>query len=239
MQSTTTAPTSPGITIRRANERGHVNHGWLDTHHTFSFASYFDPRFTGFGDLRVLNEDIVAPARGFGTHGHRNMEIVSYPVAGALAHRDSTGSGGVIESGEVQVMSAGRGITHSEMNANQGTQVHFLQIWIEPSKRQTEPSYAQKNFGRSGGATLVVSPDGRDESLPIGQDVDIYRLLFEDSDTWKLRVRRTRVWVQVIEGELEVNGVRLSAGDGAALEDPTTIDFRAHADVEALVFDLN
>ena len=165
------------ITVRRSEERGRVRMGWLDSHHTFSFGEYYDPQHMGFGDLRVINEDRVRPGQGFTPHGHRNMEIVSYVVSGALAHRDSTGGGGVIRPDDVQVMSAGRGIRHSEMNGSETEPVHFLQIWILPAQAETEPAYRERRFERSEGLTTLVSPDGADGSLPIGQDASIRRLL--------------------------------------------------------------
>lgn len=226
------------MALRRSAERGHVNLGWLDSHHTFSFGSYHDPRFMGFGHLRVINEDRVDPGEGFMSHGHRNMEIVSYPVSGALAHRDSTGGEHTIHTGEVQVMRAGRGIQHEEMNASREDPVHFLQIWLLPREANTEPGYAQKDFGRTEGITLVVSPDGRDGSLPIGQDVDLHRALLPAGDTARVDVVRKRAWVQVVHGTLDVNDVRLFAGDGLAIVDADHLDLTAHDEVEALVFDL-
>jgi redox-sensitive bicupin YhaK (pirin superfamily) len=227
------------ITIRRSAERGHVEMGWLDSHHTFSFGHYHDPRFMGFGHLRVINEDRVEPGQGFMPHGHRDMEIVSYVVDGALAHEDSTGSGGVIRPGEVQVMSAGRGIRHSEMNGSAEEPVHFLQIWLLPKAGGTEPGYAQRDFGRDPGLRLVVSPDGRDGSLPIGQDVDLHRALLPAGEGATLTLRRKRAWVQVVRGTLDVNGARLFPGDGASFTDTSALSLAAvDGDVEALAFDL-
>lgn len=226
------------ITIRRSTDRGHVHMGWLDSHHSFSFGRYHDPRHMGFGHLRVINEDRVTPGRGFLPHGHRNMEIISYPVAGVLSHEDSTGSGGDIRPGEVQVMSAGRGIRHSEMNGRDDAEVHFLQIWILPEEANTEPGYAQKDFGSTPGLTLLVSPDGRDGSLAIRQDVDLHRALLAEGEQATLPLRRDRAWVQVVRGVLDVNGARLQPGDGASLTEVDTLDLVAQQDVEALVFDL-
>ncbi len=226
------------ITIRRSEERGHANHGWLDSHHTFSFAGYYDPRFMGFGPLRVINEDRVDAGRGFGTHPHQNMEIISYVVHGALAHQDSTGSGGVVHPGEVQIMSAGRGVRHSEMNGSQAEPVHFLQIWIEPSETGTEPNYAERFFERTPGATLLVSPDGREDSLHIRQDADLYRVLLSPGTTEPLALRKDRAWVQVVSGTVTVDGTELRAGDGAALTDTQSLTLSSDAEAELLVFDL-
>lgn len=226
------------IEIRRSKDRGHAEHGWLDSHHTFSFAEYLDPRFMGHGHLRVINEDRVEPGRGFGTHGHRNMEIVSYVIDGALGHRDTIGTGSVIRPGEVQLMSAGRGVSHSEMNASRTDPVHFLQIWVLPREGNTQPRYAQHDFGSDPGLRLVVSPDGRDGSLTIGQDTDIWRALLPAGTSERLTLRRARGWVQVVSGTLDVNGVRLYPGDGAALEDVRELALEAHDAVNALIFDL-
>lgn len=224
--------------IRPASARGQADFGWLESRHTFSFGQYRDPKAMGFGHLRVINEDRVAPGKGFGTHPHRNMEIISYVVDGALGHRDSEGNAGVIRPGEVQLMSAGSGISHSEMNHSPDNPVHFLQIWVLPSKGRTAPRYAQKDFGTEPGLRLVVSPDGRDGSLQIGQDVDIHRALLTAGDAPRISLRHHRAWVQVVEGELEVNGARLTAGDGIALSEVEQLDLTAHTDVNALVFDL-
>lgn len=229
--------------IRRADQRGRADHGWLDSHHSFSFASYYDPSFMGFGHLRVINEDRVAPGEGFGTHPHRDMEIVSYVVSGALAHRDTLGTGSVIRPGEVQLMSAGKGIAHSEMNASDREPVHFLQIWILPARAGTAPRYEQRAFlsadGRpSDGLTLVASPDGRDGSLTIGQDVDLYRALLAPGARVEPALRRRRAWVQVVHGELEVEGALLRAGDGLAIVDAGHLRMEARDRVEALLFDL-
>ncbi|MFN3199786.1 MAG: pirin family protein [Bradymonadia bacterium] len=226
------------ISIRRSAERGQVNMGWLDSRHTFSFGSYYDPRFMGFGPLRVINEDRVTPGAGFPPHGHRDMEIISYVVEGALAHKDSTGSGGVIRPGEVQVMSAGRGIRHSEMNGSQKEPVHFMQIWIQPEKIGTKPGYADHDFGQAEGLTLLVSPEGREGSLTIGQDVDLYRGLLEADGSAHLDIRRNRAWVQVVKGSVTVNGELLRIGDGAAITETEALDLTTQGGAEVLVFDM-
>lgn len=225
--------------IRRATDRGGADHGWLHTQHTFSFAHYYDPAFMGFGPLRVINEDRVAPGRGFGSHSHRNMEIVSYVVAGGLEHRDTLGTGSVIRPGDVQRMSAGSGITHSEMNASATDPVRFLQIWILPAEGNTKPSYAQAHFPREEGVRLVVSPDGRDGSLTMGQDADLWRALLPANGEASLAVTRRRAWVQVVEGSVAVNDALLFAGDGLAVTDADTLRLVAgDSGVEALLFDL-
>ena len=225
--------------IRRAGERGHANHGWLDTNHTFSFAGYYDPKFMGFSHLRVINEDRVTGGAGFPPHPHRNMEIISYVVEGALEHRDTLGTGSVIRPGEVQLMSAGKGIAHSEFNHHRDEGVHFLQIWILPETANTEPRYDQRAFATDEkGLRLVVSPDGRDGSLTIGQDMDLHRLLLDDGMEATHALKRTRAWVQVVRGGLDVNGARLETSDGLAVVEATDLTFTARGDAEALVFDL-
>jgi len=229
------------MAIRRSTERGGADHGWLKTQHTFSFAHYYDRDFMGFGPLRVINQDRVEAGRGFGTHGHRNMEIVSYVVEGALEHRDSMGTGSVIRPGDVQLMSAGTGVSHSEMNHSATEGVHFLQIWILPEEGNTEPRYEQKAFpiAEDDGLRLVVSPDGRDGSLTIGQNADIYRALLPAGGSATHTVRRRRNWVQVVRGELQVNGALLQAGDGLAVEAAEKVALMAgDSAVEALLFDL-
>ena len=225
--------------IRRSEERGHVRMGWLDSRHTFSFGSYHDPRFMGFGALRVINEDHVLPGKGFEPHGHRNMEIVSYVVDGSLAHEDSTGKSGVLRPGDVQVMTAGRGIRHSEMNGSADEPVHFLQIWIEPGHRETDPGYRQHHFQMKEGLSLLVSPDGRDQSLPIDQDVDIHRVLLAEGSAAEFTPRGARSWVQIVSGALDVNGTSLGAGDAFGSDSPQGLSLRAGSAVQALVFDLN
>ena len=228
------------ITIRRADDRGHFDHGWLNTYHTFSFADYYDPRFMGFRDLRVINEDRVKPGVGFGTHAHRDMEIVSYVLEGTLAHRDSMGTGSMIRPGEVQRMSAGTGVTHSEMNPSDDEPVHFLQIWILPERKGITPGYEQKKFEddeRRGTLRLVASRDGRDGSVTIHQDVAIYSTLLDGTAITYAFAPNRYGWVQVTRGEVELNGQRLSAGDGAAIEDESSLTLSGNGEV--LLFDLN
>ncbi len=234
------------IAIRKAADRGHARHGWLESFHTFSFASYHDPRFMGFRDLRVINEDRVAPGQGFGAHGHRDMEIVTYVVEGALEHRDSLGHGSIIRPGDVQRMSAGRGITHSEFNAHGDELLHFLQIWILPARHGGEPSYEQRHFGeaeRRNRLRCVVSPDGGDGSLRIDQDVAIHaaRLDTDSSVTHRLAPDR-HAWIQLVRGrlDLEADGTiaSLEPGDGVAVTDSEAIALRADQPAEVLLFDL-
>jgi redox-sensitive bicupin YhaK (pirin superfamily) len=225
--------------IRRSDARGHADHGWLDSRHTFSFASYHDPRYMGFGHLRVINQDQVEPGRGFGTHPHRNMEIISYVVKGALEHRDTLGTGSLIRPGEVQLMSAGAGISHSEYNASKTDTVEFLQIWVLPSEAGGTPSYQQADFGQTPGLRLVVSPDGRDGSLRIKQKTDLWRLLAAQGEATTLPITRARAWVQVVHGVLDVEGVRLYPGDGLSIIERPQLSLLAHeGPVEALIFDL-
>lgn len=229
------------ITIRRAGERGHADHGWLDTYHTFSFADYYDPDFMGFRALRVINEDRVAPGRGFGTHGHRDMEILSYVLEGALAHRDSMGTDGVIRPGEVQRMSAGTGVMHSEMNGSEREPVHFLQIWIVPERRNITPSYEQKSIDdatRRGTLRLVAGPDGGDGAVKIHQDVRLYTTLLDGQSVTHDFAEGRYGWVQVARGTATVNGQELHAGDGAAIADERSVTI-AGTGAEVLLFDLN
>src|SRR5688572_16519171 len=209
------------IAVRKSAERGRANHGWLDSRHTFSFADYYDPQHMGFRALRVINEDRVQPGQGFGTHAHRDMEIVSYVLAGELAHRDSLGTGSVIRPGDVQRMSAGTGVTHSELNPSPRESVHFLQIWILPEKDGLPPSYEQRHFPaeeRKGRLRLVASRDARDGSLRVHQDVDVYASLLGRGDAVTHALRPGRhAWLQLARGRCAVNGVALEAGDGAAV----------------------
>ena len=231
------------LTHRPANERGTTKIGWLDSKHSFSFGGYYDPAHMGFSDLRVINEDVVVGGGGFGTHPHRDMEIVSVVLEGGLAHRDSMGNGDVIHPGEVQVMSAGTGVEHSEFNASETDRVHFLQIWIQPAARGTEPGYAQKPFdpaGRDGKLQLVASPDGADGSLVIGQDARIFWAdLNATQSVEPVIAPRRRAWVQVVRGRVQIDGRDFEAGDGIAVEgtDRVTIEGQAEAS-DVLVFDL-
>ncbi len=230
------------IAIRRSEERGRFDHGWLDTRHTFSFADYHDPRFMGFRDLRVVNEDRVRPGEGFGTHGHRDMEIVSYVLEGALAHRDSLGNGSTIRPGEVQRMSAGTGIRHSEFNASRDEPVHFLQIWFLPARTGLAPGYEQRAFPeaeRRGRLRLLVSPDGADGSLTIHQDVSVLGALLAPGEEVRRELAPGRhAWVQVARGAVELNGSALRQGDGAAVSDERSLAIRGLDAAEVLVFDL-
>ena len=229
------------IRIRRAAERGHANHGWLDTWHTFSFADYQDPEHMGFRSLRVINEDFVEPKRGFKLHGHRDMEILTYVLEGAVKHEDSMGNGSVIRAGEVQRMSAGTGVTHSEMNASDEEELHLLQIWILPEEEGLAPSYEQRAFPaeeRTGRLRLVASRDGREGSVTIHQDANVFATLLAEGERVERSLDPDRgAWVHVVRGEADVNGQPLQAGDGAAIEgEPVRITGRR--DAELLIFDL-
>lgn len=231
------------ITIRKSDDRGRFDHGWLDTRHTFSFADYWDPEHVNFRSLRVLNEDRVAPAAGFGTHGHNDMEIVSYVLAGSLAHKDSMGNGSTIVPGDVQYMSAGTGVRHSEFNASQSEPVHFVQIWIVPDRRGYAPRYGQKRFEaaeKRGKLRLVASATGQDGSIELRQDVSLYATVLGVGESVPLGIAEGRhLWVQVLRGSAEVNGQRLEAGDGLAASGETDFTFRgAGSEAELLVFDL-
>jgi len=229
------------ITIRRAEDRGHFDHGWLDTYHTFSFADYYDPDFMGFRTLRVINDDRVAPGQGFGTHGHRDMEIVTYVIEGALAHRDSMGTGSIIHPGEVQRMSAGTGVMHSEMNASLEEPVRLLQIWILPERRGITPDYEQKMFSeeeRRGMLRLVASHDGRDGSVTIHQDVQLYASLLNGGEVTHDFAPNRYGWLQVARGNVEINGQKLKEGDGAAIAAEPRVAISGSG-AEVLLFDLN
>lgn len=230
------------ITLHKAADRFHTHIGWLDSRHTFSFGEHYDPRREGFRALRVINDDRVAPGQGFGTHGHRDMEIISYVLDGQLGHRDSTGTDGVIRPGEVQRMSAGTGVQHSEMNPSRTEPVHFLQIWILPEKKGVKPGYEQKAFAdadRRGKLKLVAARDGRDGAVTIHQDANVYATLLGPGESAALELRPGRhAWVQVARGSVEVNGKRLDGGDGAALSDEKRVDLMGVENAEVLVFDL-
>jgi redox-sensitive bicupin YhaK (pirin superfamily) len=230
------------ITLRHAGQRGHANHGWLDSFHSFSFADYYDPEHMGFGSLRVINEDRVKPGMGFGTHGHRDMEIVSYVLDGELAHKDSMGTGSVIVPGDVQRMSAGRGVMHSEFNASRERDVHFLQIWIQPAERGIAPSYEQANVpaeAKRGQLALIAGPEGSGAAVAIHQDAKLYATLLDGDE----RVRHDvatgrRAYVHVARGSVHVNGTPLAAGDAARLEGEPTITLDRGDAAEVLLFDL-
>jgi len=231
------------ITLRKADERGHADHGWLDTHHTFSFAGYQDPNHMGFRALRVINEDRVQPGQGFGKHGHRDMEILSIVLSGELAHEDSLGNGSVIRPGDVQRMSAGKGILHSEFNHSQTEGVHFLQIWIQPEANGIEPGYEQTHVPRDerlNRLRLVASRDGRDGSLTVHQDASVYASVLEPGKELSYELPAGRhAWVQVARGEVTLNGETLRAGDGASTSDPGALKLAADAEgAELLLFDL-
>lgn len=231
------------ITIRSANERGKANFGWLDSNHTFSFGNYYDPNHMGFSTLRVINEDKVQPSQGFGTHGHRDMEIISYVLDGALEHKDNIGNGSIIRPGDVQRMSAGTGILHSEFNASSTDPVHFLQIWILPDQAGIEPGYEQTHFSpeeKQGRLRLVGSRDGRDGSVTIHQDVDLYATHLNAGETVHHALQPGRAaWVQVARGAVDLNGHALTAGDGAAVTELEAVTLTGSADTaEVLLFDL-
>jgi redox-sensitive bicupin YhaK (pirin superfamily) len=228
------------LKVRKANERGHANHGWLDTHHTFSFADYFDPKHMGFGPLRVINDDTVAPGGGFPPHGHRDMEIISYVIDGALAHKDSMGNGSVIKPGDVQRMSAGRGVTHSEFNASEAEPVHFLQIWLLPSSPGMASGYEQKFFSpddKRGRLRLVASPDGADGSVKLQQDARLYASLLDGEHTLTHAIDAGRKgWLHVVRGDATLNGIALATGDGVAIDGGEQLEIRGSGEV--LLFDM-
>ena len=237
------------ITLRKSSDRGYADHGWLKSCHSFSFADYHDPKHMGFGNLRVINEDRITPGSGFGTHGHRDMEIVSYVLEGELAHRDSMGTGqakgapsGVIRPGDVQRMSAGRGVQHSEFNHAPDATTHFLQIWIEPNVHGIPAEYEQKHFdaaGKRGKLKLVASPDGRDDSLTIHADASISAGLFDGAEAAELALDpKRKAWVQVVRGKVAVNGQPLGPGDALALEQESKLKISDGENAEVLVFEL-
>jgi len=230
------------MTIRKAADRGHANHGWLDSHHTFSFANYYDPDHMGFRALRVINDDRVKGGQGFGAHPHRDMEILSYVLEGGLAHKDSTGTDGVIRPGDVQRMSAGTGVMHSEFNASKTDTVHFLQIWLMPAKQGIKPGYEQKAFPppeKRGRLRLVASPDARDGSLTIHTDARVYAGLFDKGEAATLELAPGRhAWLHVASGKVKVNGTELGEGDGAAFSNERAISIEGVANGELIAFDL-
>jgi redox-sensitive bicupin YhaK (pirin superfamily) len=231
------------IAVRRADERGHFDHGWLDTRHTFSFADYDDPRFMGFRTIRVINEDRVKAGAGFPTHGHRDMEIISYVLEGALEHRDSLGTGSVIRPGDVQRMTAGTGVRHSESNSSPSKPVHFLQIWILPSRQGLKPGYEQKTFpdaDKRGVLRLIASPDGQDGSVRIHQDVRLFGSVLTAGEKVRHALGDGRhAWLQVARGAVTLNGMSLAAGDGAAVSEEREMAIEATTPSEILVFDLS
>lgn len=230
------------VTIRKASARGHANHGWLDTYHTFSFADYNDPRFMGFSSLRVLNQDRVTPGRGFPMHGHRDMEIVSYVLEGVMEHEDTMGNGSRMRPGDVQLMSAGEGVRHSEFNGSGSDGLHFLQMWVTPSARGTKPRYEQKAFTReerAGKLRLVVSPNGSNGSLTIGQDAWLFAGLLNSSDRVQHELRSgNAAWLHVAAGSIRVNGALLDAGDGAALTDGAAVELQGLTNSEVVLWEV-
>lgn len=230
------------IAIRKSEDRGAFNHGWLRTKHSFSFGQYFDPRFMGFGPLRVINEDHIAGGGGFPTHGHDNMEIITYLIDGEIEHKDTLGTGSIIRPGEVQRMSAGSGIRHSENNADNDNEVHLLQIWLEPEERGIAPSYEQKAFSqeeKNGQFKLVGSRDGRDGSVTIHNDVDLYSSIVKQDEEISFKLSDDRMyWLQMVKGEAELFGENLRAGDGVAMADIKNIKLKAEQDTEVLLFDM-
>ena len=230
------------ITLRKSGDRGHANHGWLDSYHSFSFADYHDPQHMGFGPLRVINEDRIMRGAGFGTHAHRDMEIISYVLEGELAHKDSIGTGSVIRPGDVQRMSAGSGVQHSEFNHSQENGAHFLQIWIQPNLTGIAPSYEEKRFPdaeKQGRLRLIASNDGRDGSVLMHQDACLYAGLFDGAQSAELSIAPGRlVYVHVARGEIIVNGMRLQAGDAAKLSSEDAVCITGGKSAEVLVFDL-
>ncbi len=229
-------------TIRRSHERGFADHGWLKSYHTFSFADYYDPEHIGFGPLRVINEDRVAPGAGFGTHGHRDMEIISYVLEGELAHRDSLGSGSVIRPGDVQRMSAGRGVRHSEFNNSDKDEVHFLQIWIQPNELSIAPEYEEKRFtpeDKRGRLRLIAAPDGAEDSVRIHQDARVYAGLFDGDERDELALEpNRRAFVHVARGRVTINGEALNTGDALKITGESKVAIEGGQAAEVLVFDL-
>jgi redox-sensitive bicupin YhaK (pirin superfamily) len=230
------------LTLRKSNERGYADHGWLKSFHSFSFAGYYDPKHMGFGNLRVINEDRIAPGTGFGTHGHRDMEIISYVLSGELAHKDTMGNVKGIPPGDVQRMSAGRGVQHSEFNHAPKDTTHFLQIWIEPNVTGIAPSYEQKTFAEAekrGVLRLVASPDGAQGSVTIHADARLYAGLFDDDQSAHMSLNSQRkAYVHLVRGELEINGQALTAGDAAMLDGESQVSLTNGKNAEVLVFDL-
>ena len=229
------------MTIRKANERGHANHGWLDAYHTFSFANYHDPKWMGYRTLRVINDDTIAPGGGFGAHPHRDMEIITYLLSGSLEHKDSMGNGRIIKQGEFQYMAAGSGVTHSEFNPSETEPGHLLQIWIMPDKRGAAPAYGERSYAsaEAGKLHLVASKSGRDGSIAINQDADLWLAKFTDGQAVSHALKPGRhAWLHVAEGSVRVNGKTLSAGDAAALSEES-LEIAGQGTAQVLLFDLN
>jgi quercetin 2,3-dioxygenase len=230
------------ITIRKANERGHAEHGWLDSYHSFSFADYYDPQWTGFRSLRVINDDLVMPGMGFGNHPHRDMEIITYVLSGQLQHKDSMGNGRIIRPGELQYMSAGSGVQHSEFNPSQAEAAHFLQIWITPDAKGVKPRYAEKSLrdAPAGKLNLVTSKTGRDGSIAIHQDADLWLAKLDAGQQVAHSLANNRnAWVHVAEGEVVLNGKTLVGGDAAAISSEAKLELSANKPSQVLLFDLN
>jgi len=230
------------MNIRKANERGHAEHGWLDTYHTFSFADYYDPQWMGYRSLRVINDDLVMPGQGFGLHPHRDMEIITYILSGSLEHKDSMGNGRVIRTGDIQYMAAGTGVRHSEFNPSNDEAVHLLQIWIQPDRTGVKPRYAEKSFANAaaGKLNIVTSKTGRDGSIAIHQDADLWLAKLDAGN----RVTHTlapgrHAWLHVAEGEVSLNGKKVQGGDAAAISDETALELSATKPAQVLLFDLN
>jgi redox-sensitive bicupin YhaK (pirin superfamily) len=227
------------IYLRKANDRGHANHGWLDTWHSFSFADYYDPNFMGFSALRVINEDAIDAGQGFGTHPHKDMEILTYVLEGAVEHQDSMGNKEQVPAGEFQIMSAGTGIRHSEYNPNSDQRLRLYQIWIIPERTGITPRYEQRRFDAMQGRQLVLSPDARDGSLKVYQDMELWRWALNNEEESRFEVREGRhVWIQVVKGEVTVNGTTATTSDGLAIWDEQALSVQASQDSEILLFDL-
>ncbi len=234
--------TTTGSIVRKADDRGQTKTDWLESRHTFSFGDYLDPNYTNFGPLRVINDDTVSPAGGFATHGHKDMEIITIVLEGQLAHKDSLGNGSIIKPGEVQTMSAGTGILHSEFNPSPSDEVHFLQVWIQPNKKAVEPSYEQKTFSLDAAKNtwqLLASPDGADSSIAIVQDAKLFQTYLPAGEPLTYEIAQDRqVWIHVIEGPLEANGQALNNGDGFGLPDTGAVNLKANEASHLLLFDL-
>ncbi|MCU5771219.1 pirin family protein [Erwiniaceae bacterium BAC15a-03b] len=227
------------IYLRKANDRGHANHGWLDSWHTFSFANYYDADFMGFSALRVINEDVIDAGQGFGTHPHKDMEILTYVLSGVVEHQDSMGNKEQIPAGEFQIMSAGTGVRHSEYNGSKDQPLHLYQIWIIPEKTGIEPRYEQRRFDDVQGRQLVLSPDARDGSLKVYQDMTLSRWALKQGEQATTEVDATRrIWIQVVKGDVQVNGQQATTSDALAIWDESTLSIQADSDAEILLFDL-